>query len=145
MTPNLDSQITERLALDGLRFTRGRREVVEALLASDGPMSANELSDVLGDGAPLSSIYRSLAILTDSDILTVHLATKGLARYELSEWLVGHHHHLVCTECGSVEDIHVSASHEERLREVVDAVASVASFIPSSHALEIDGRCAQCQ
>ncbi|MCZ7534230.1 MAG: transcriptional repressor [Acidimicrobiia bacterium] len=145
MTPNLDSQITERLALDGLRFTRGRREVVEALLASDGPMSANELSDVLGDGVPLSSIYRSLAILTDAHILTVHLATKGLARYELSEWLVGHHHHLVCTECGSVEDIHVSASHEERLREVVDAVASVASFIPSSHALEIDGRCAQCQ
>ena len=145
MTTNLDAQIADRLAQDGARYTPGRRAVVAALVAADGPMSAGELSGVLGESHPVSSIYRSLAILTDSDILAVHLATKGLARYELSEWLIGHHHHLVCTECGSVEDIDVSTSHEERLREVVDAVASVASFAPSSHALEIDGRCAQCQ
>ncbi len=145
MTSNLDSQIADRLTQDGVRYTSGRRAVVAALFAADGPMSASELSGVLAEDHPLSSIYRSLATLTDADILTVHLATKGLARYELSEWLVGHHHHLVCTVCGSVEDIDVSPADEKRLREVVDTVASVASFMPSSHALEIDGRCAQCQ
>lgn len=145
MTVNLDTQITDRLAQDGARYTSGRRAVIGALLKADGPMSASELSCALGGAPPLSSIYRSLALLTSTGILTVHLATKGLARYELSEWLIGHHHHLVCSECGSVEDIDASPEHEALLRQVVGAMTSVASFEPSSHALEIAGRCAQCQ
>lgn len=145
MTTNLDLQIADRLSENGMRYTPGRQAIVAALLEADGPMSAGELSGILAEEHPLSSIYRSLATLTDADILTVHLATKGLARYELSEWLVGHHHHLVCTACGSVEDIDVSSSDEKLLRDVVDTVASAASFTPSSHALEIDGTCAQCR
>lgn len=145
MTATLDTQIIARLAQDGARYTSGRRAVVAVLLKADGPMSASQLSHALGETHPLSSIYRSLALLTQTGILTVHLATKGLARYELSEWLIGHHHHLVCTECGSVEDVDATPAHEALLREVVGSMTSVASFEPSSHALEIAGRCAQCQ
>lgn len=145
MTTSIDEAITKRLTEHGIRFTTGRRSVVAALVASDGPMSAAELDNLLSPEVPLSSIYRTLAVLTDADVLTPHLATKGLARYELSEWLTGHHHHLVCTECGSVEDVDVPTEHEQTVQDLVHAITDSAAFTPTNHALEIEGTCAQCR
>ncbi|MEZ5175199.1 MAG: Fur family transcriptional regulator [Acidimicrobiia bacterium] len=137
------TQIRDRLTRSGIRYTPGRRVVVDALADADGPLSAQELGDKLS--VPLSSIYRTLATLTDSGVLTPHLSTKGLARYELAEWLTGHHHHLVCTECGSVEDVDPASVHEHDIERIVAAIAHDASFSVTNHALEIEGVCAECR
>ena len=133
-----------RLRESDIRFTRGRKAVVSALAAAPGPMSAAELNAALGPAVPLSSLYRTLAILEESGVVAHHLGAKGLTRYELAEWLTGHHHHLVCLDCGSVADVAIPRSQEESVRGLVSEIAAGASFTPIDHALEIEGRCARC-
>lgn len=140
----MDRQIERRLAEADVRYTRGRRVVVGALAEADGPRSAAELSEIVGDAVPLSSLYRSLAVLEEAGVLAPHFSSPGLTRYELAEWLTGHHHHLVCVDCGQVQDLPVSDPVEDRLQEIVADVARDASFTATNHALEIEGRCLQC-
>ena len=143
-TSTLDRQVEGRLAEAEVRYTKGRRIVIGALAQADGPRSAAELSRVIGDSMPLSSLYRSLAVLEEAGVLAAHYSSPGLTRYELAEWLGGHHHHLVCMTCGSVQDLEPNGSIERRLRSIVAEIASNASFTELNHALEIEGRCARC-
>lgn len=140
----LDRQIEVRLLDNDVRYTKGRRAVVDALARASGPMSAAELSEALRPDVPLSSIYRTLAVLEEAGVVAHHLGAKGLTRFELAEWLTGHHHHLVCVACGSVADIDIPASKEESVRGLVSEIAALGSFEATDHALEIEGRCARC-
>lgn len=140
----LDREVEKRLADHDIRYTTGRRTVISTLAASDGPLSASEVHRNAAGALPLSSIYRSLTVLEDAGVLAPHHGARGMTRYELAEWLKGHHHHLVCIECGSVEDVEVGEGHESKVDQVVNDISSAASFIPFNHALEIEGRCARC-
>ncbi len=143
-TPSTDREIEKRLAAHAARYTRGRRAVVAALARSDGPRSAAELSVDLGPAVPVSSLYRSLTVLEEAGVVVPHFGARGLTRYELAEWLQGHHHHLICIDCGSVEDVEVPASYESQVEDLVVGISATAAFTPRSHALEIEGRCARC-
>ena len=143
-TRSLDREIERRLAESDVRYTRGRRVVIGALAEADGPRSAAELSEIIGESVPLSSLYRSLAVLAEAGVLSPHYSSPGLTRYELAEWLRGHHHHLVCIECGRVQDLEASDAVENRLQKIVADVARHASFAELNHALEIEGHCARC-
>ncbi len=142
--PSLHRQIQGRLADRGVRYTRGRQVVVDALFGANGPRSAAELHADLRNAVPLSTLYRTLSTLEEAEIVIPHFASKSLARYELAEWLTGHHHHLVCLECGQVDDVDVPTEYESQVHELVSAISSSVSFEVSNHALEIEGRCARC-
>jgi len=144
-TASLDRDVAARLGEHDVRYTRGRQTVVATLAGADGPRSAAELHDEVGGDLPLSSIYRSLAVLEEAGVLAPHHGMKGLTRYELAEWLRGHHHHLICIECGSVEDVAVADRHEVDVDRIVNEISGAASFTPFNHALEIEGRCARCR
>lgn len=142
---NLEKQIASRLQERDIRLTTGRRTIVRSLGLADGPRSASDLYDSIGDTVPLSSIYRTLAVLEDAGVVSPHYSTKGVTRYELAEWLMGHHHHLVCINCGQVEDIEIGDEIESQLESIVEKIGQEASFAPRDHALEIDGRCSRCE
>lgn len=141
---SVDGQVERRLREHEVRYTAHRRAVVAALAASEGPRSAAELHASLGDEVPLSSLYRSLAVLEDAAILTPHLGARDVTRYELAEWITGHHHHLVCIDCGAVEDVELPAPAETKVRDLVEGVGADSSFTAMGHTLEIEGRCARC-
>jgi Fur family transcriptional regulator, ferric uptake regulator len=143
--PIQDHQIEERLASAGVRYTGGRRAVVKALGSADGPRSAAELHREMHSDVPLSSIYRTLSVLEGEGVVEPHHGKKGLTRFELAEWLTGHHHHLVCIQCGAVEDVELPSGSEEQLEDVVSAITEHARFAPVGHALEVDGRCRRCR
>jgi Fur family ferric uptake transcriptional regulator len=144
-TASLDREVATRLGQHDVRYTRGRQVVVTTLANAGGPLSAAELHDEMEGDLPLSSIYRSLAVLEEAGVLAPHHGTRGLTRYELAEWLRGHHHHLICIECGSVEDVNVAARHENDVDRIVNEISGAVSFTPINHALEIEGRCARCR
>lgn len=143
-TRSLHREVAARLGEHEMRYTGGRRSVVTTLASSGGPLSASELHREVSGELPLSSIYRSLAVLEESGVIAPHHGARGLTRYELAEWLRGHHHHLVCIDCGAVDDVAVDAVHESRVDAVVNEISSRASFTPVNHALEIEGRCSRC-
>ncbi len=141
---NLESQIRARLGEAGVRYTRGRQRVVAALIEADGPRSAAELYAQMEGPVPLSSLYRSLAVMAEADVLARHNGAQGVTRYELAEWLAGHHHHLVCDDCGTVDDVELPAALEATLHDLVERVAASGDFIAAGHALEVVGRCRAC-
>lgn len=138
----LDREVENRLRDHEARYTRGRRAVVGALAEADGPRSAAELHSQIGAEVPLSSLYRSLVILEEAGVVTPHYGE--LTRYELAEWLAGHHHHLVCVVCGAVADIEIPGEQEAEVHRLVEEIAGGAGFTAYGHALEIDGRCERC-
>ena len=142
-SPTINRTVESRLKERDVRYTAGRRTVIEALAAADGPLSASELHAEV-DTLPLSSLYRSLSTLEAAGVIEPHNAVRGVTRYELSEWLRGHHHHLICTQCGSVDDVTVDAEQEQQVEQLVAAIGANAGFSPTGHSFEIEGHCARC-
>ena len=118
--------------------------MLSALGAADGPRSAAELYQELGQRVPLSSLYRTLVVLEETGVIDPHHGLRGVMRYELAEWIRGHHHHVVCSSCGAVEDVELDEETEKELARLVDTVASSVGLDPSAHSLEVEGRCRRC-
>jgi Fe2+ or Zn2+ uptake regulation protein len=141
----IDRDVEQHLRTKEIRYTPGRRAVVTGLAAAVGPRSAAELHADINNLVPLSSLYRTLAVLEEAGVIVPHFGTKGLTRYELAEWITGHHHHLICISCGAVDDIDIPAPHESEVRRLVDEIGETANFTPVNHTLDIEGKCARCQ
>jgi len=117
---------------------------VSALAVSDGPRSVTELQSAIRETVPISSLYRTLSVFEAAGVVVPHFSKSGVTRYELAEWLRGHHHHLVCVDCGAIDDVSLPQNYEEKVRRLVDDISSIVSFTPLSHTLEIEGRCSRC-
>ncbi|HSR45362.1 MAG TPA: Fur family transcriptional regulator [Acidimicrobiia bacterium] len=135
----------ERLRSAGVRTTRARRLVIEELIRVDGPHTAEEIGTLLRSAVPLSSLYRTLSVLTASGVLERFHDGAGVARYELAEWLTGHHHHITCSNCGSTQDIDFSSETESTIRRISDGAGATAGFAVTGHRIDLEGLCPQCR
>jgi Fur family ferric uptake transcriptional regulator len=146
-TDALVEEIGHRLARAGLRWTPGRRVVVDLFESSRAPLSMQELQDRAAERrVPLSSLYRIVSDLITANVLVKLEFEEGFARFELTEELARHHHHLVCTECGTVEDFEGPAMPVLE-RAVDDAMRSIKRrhrFSVQTHRLDFFGTCGAC-
>lgn len=136
-------EVAHRLVRAQQRYTSGRRRLVELLHGAGRPLEIFEIADASAE-LPVSTIYRNLVVLEQAGAVTRYPGAGGSARYELSEELVGHHHHLVCGNCGRMEDYDAPPEVEDHLRSVAEAVAARKGFRATSHRLELRGLCARC-
>ena len=143
MSGDLHATVAGRLRRLDQRYTPNRREVVLSLLSAGGPLTIPELLGA-GPGRAQSSLYRNLAVLEDAGVVHRVPTADGVARYELSEDLTDHHHHLVCRQCGTVEDFAAPAALERAVDRAA-AAAEAAGFSPESHRLDLVGVCARCR
>ena len=89
----------------------------------------------------LATVYRTLDILTDIQVLNKISFEDGMSRFDLKTDDSGHfHHHLVCSVCGKVQEI-----HEDLLLDVEKRVDHQFHFAVSDHRLTFLGVCEQCQ
>jgi Fe2+ or Zn2+ uptake regulation protein len=142
-TADLHAVVAEHLRSVGLRYTPGRRAVVELLAGCGHPVSIGDIERAL-PSVPRSSAYRHLADLETASVVHRITGADEFARYELVETLTGHHHHLMCTGCGNVVDIASSAAFERMAAEHLDRLAEAEGFVPTSHRIDVLGRCAAC-
>jgi Fur family ferric uptake transcriptional regulator len=129
----------------GIRFTPARRLVARALARATGPQGAGELHTALRGHLPLSSLYRTLSVLEEARVLAKEHDGSGVARYELAEWLLGHHHHLVCVSCGEVRDVDLDPPTEDAVARLVEDIARRAGYRATGHRIDIEGTCASCR
>jgi Fur family ferric uptake transcriptional regulator len=142
-TTELDRTIAERLDDHDLRYTRGRRAIIDGLREADGPVTLPELLELSPELA-LSSTYRNLSLMEEAGVVR-RLAHGGdHARYELAEELTEHHHHLICESCGSVRDVVFDSSLERALDAALQRIATDEEFRPRSHTIDVYGRCSDC-
>ncbi len=128
-----------------MRFTRARRLVIELLEETAGPLSAGDLVEAIEGAIPVSSLYRTLSILEESGLITRFPDQSGLARYELAEWLSGHHHHLTCAVCGATSDVPVPRDLEATLTDIAAEVGRRFAFGVTGHRLDLQGVCTRCR
>jgi Fe2+ or Zn2+ uptake regulation protein len=136
--------VAERLGRAGLRYTSSRRRVVEVLAATDRPLT---IPDILERDRSLaqSSTYRNLAELIAAGVVHRIVAGDEHGHYELSEDLTHHHHHLVCSRCGRVEDFSPSDDLEAALHDALARAAAAAGFSMERHRLDVVGTCPACE
>lgn len=138
----LHSAVASSLARRGVRYTAPRRRLVAALGDARQPLTIPQLVDAAT--VPQSSVYRNLAIFDEAGIVHRMPGSDDFARYELAEDLMGHHHHLVCSTCGTVEDIVLPAGVEEELERELRRIARQRGFTLASHRLDLVGDCGRC-
>ncbi len=127
------------------RYTTGRRAVVGALDAADGPVTIVELL-ALDSSLAQSSAYRNLTILEEVGAVTRIVTHDDHARFELAEALTDHHHHhLICTTCGSVTDFELAPDAEAALDTAFAKAARRTKFNVDGHRLDLLGTCAECR
>jgi len=139
------NSVEERLRASGIRTTRARRLVIEKLISVNGPRTAEEISKLLISTVPLSSLYRTLSVLSTAGILTRFHDGAGIARYELAEWLTGHHHHITCTNCGSTQDIDFDGDAEKAVGQIAADAGQRTGFEVTDHRLDLEGLCPNCR
>lgn len=143
MSTELHEIVAQQLRGVDQRYTRNRREIVRVLVASERPLTITELL-ARSNTLPQSSAYRNLARLEEAGVVVRIAATDDFARYELGENLTGHHHHLICTECGDVADFTLPAPAERALEAALADAAKQAGFAGRHHRLDVVGHCSAC-
>ena len=128
----------------GQRYTAGRRMIVESLTAAKRPLSIPEILETT-TGLAQSSAYRNLTVLENAGVVVRVITTDEWARFELSEDITGHHHHMVCSKCGWVDDVRIPDGIEHELDSALAKVASKAGFVMAHHRLDVVGICKECK
>lgn len=136
--------VATKLAEIGQRFTSGRKSIVEVLTHAQRPLSIPEILQHT-TGLPQSSVYRNLTVLENAGVVVRVITTDEWARFELTEDLTGHHHHMVCSVCGSVDDVRIPDRIEDELDAALMKVAAKAGFNMAHHRLDVVGVCQACQ
>jgi Fur family ferric uptake transcriptional regulator len=129
--------ISLRLEALGYRVTPSRRAVIAAILAREGKFTADELTTRCR-GAGRATVFRTLRLLTEIGVVCRVLMEDGSLRYLVSER--GHHHHLVCTDCGRVDDLDACA-----ITDFVRDLSWATGYEVEGHWLELYGRCQECR
>ena len=139
----LHAAVAVRLRSVEQRYTSGRRRLVELLAEAPRPETIPEL---LGRAPSLaqSSAYRNLVVLEEAGVAHRVVTSDERSRYELAEDLMGHHHHLICTSCGKVDDFTVSTQMERSLEGALQRAVAGTGFSPAAHRLDVLGTCASC-
>src|SRR5215218_3577465 len=139
----LHDAAASRLRAVDQRYTSGRRRLVELLADASRPETIPEL---LGRAPSLaqSSAYRNLVVLEEAGVAHRVVTSDERSRYERAEDLMGHHHHLICTSCGRVDDFTVSPQMERSLETALERAVAGTGFQAAAHRLDVVGTCASC-
>ena len=132
--------IAGKLSKQGYRLTPQRLMILSAIESSDDHISAEEIYTQVVEKYPnvnISTVYRTLDLLTRLGLVTETDLGGGRVRYHPVE--KGHHHHLVCRECGAIIDL-----DESLLSPLKDALLHEHGFIADLKHLAIMGRCVNC-
>ena len=128
--------VVQRLEDRGHRVTATRLAVLAAAADAGDQFSAEEIDQRLPH-VGRATVFRALKLFVDMDVLCRVILEDGTLRYRWSRR--GHHHHLVCSECGAVEDFTACD-----VTELVSELTRRTSFTIEGHWLEVYGRCATC-
>jgi Fe2+ or Zn2+ uptake regulation protein len=143
VTEDLHATVAARLRRAGQRYTAARRGLVDVLARARRPLTVAEVGEV-DRLVPLSTTYRNLAVLTQVGVLH-RFSGADCARFELAEDLTEHHHHLVCLNCGDVEDFTLPTTTERAVIRALESMAAEAGYLVEAHRLDALGRCRRCR
>jgi len=137
-----DKKLLSVLKKHGYKLTPQRRAVLKVLSSSQEHLTPTDIFEKVQPEYPgigLVTIYRLLQILTEFGLICEVRANDNSRRY-LIRRQPEHHHHLICSGCGTVvefTDCDLSGLGKRLSRET--------GFEIETHLLEFVGLCQSCQ
>ncbi len=133
--------IAQKLSEQGYRLTPQRMMVLSAIESSHNHITAEEIYAQVVAKYPhvnLSTVYRTLELLKKLRLVTETDLGGGHVSYHPAD--KGHHHHLVCQQCGAVTDL-----DEATLAALKSSLHREYHFDADLRHLAIFGRCLNCR
>ncbi len=122
----------------GLKTTRQRNAIVSTFFRMRGHVSVEELLNEVkkvNSRIGYATVYRTLHLLVESELVEERRFGDGLARYE-GHSDVEHHDHMICLECGEIFEF-----FNPRLEALQEKLAEENDFQIYRHRLELYGAC----
>ena len=138
----------EMLREKGLKVTNQRILVLEVLADHrDKHLTAEDIYELVREDYPeigLATIYRTVQLLLEMQLVDRINLDDGCARYEIGEFFDGeerhHHHHLICRTCGKIIPF-----KDDLLENLEDKIEETTGFHVLDHELKFYGQCKECQ
>mgnify|MGYP000459922235 CR=1 FL=1 len=124
-----------RCAEAGLKMTGQRRVILKVLGSSEDHPSVEDVYERakgLDSSISIATVYRTLSLLDELDLVIRHEFQEGYSRYEVN-W--DHHHHLIDLETGKVVEF-----QNEELEKLKVKIAKDLGYDLVDHRLELYGK-----
>ena len=136
------ADLQQKLRSRSRRITGPRHAILDVMRQRRRPYTIKEVFEALPVGkCDLATVYRSMGMLEEMELVKRFDFGDGVARYEL----IGtcghsHHHHLICNDCGRIVEIEDCFP-----KALEDEIAKRNGFRGVTHRLEFFGLCPDCQ
>ena len=131
------------LKSNNLKYTMQRELILKIIYDNDGHFTPEDIYNLIKENHPtiklgIATVYRTLTLLEDAHIVSsISFGTQG-KKYEFG--LTEHHDHLVCINCGGIEEF-----FDEVIEEQQEKIAKKFNFKMTNHIMKILGTCSACQ
>lgn len=137
--------LKEKLKEKGYKLTPQRKAILDVVMANQGKhLSTEEIYDIVRRDCPdigLATVYRTLLLLSDLDVLSKMNLDDGCVRYELNIHEDDHqHHHLICSNCGDILEV-----VDDLLEDLETRIEAEFDFQIKDHKLKFYGICSKCK
>lgn len=122
----------------GLRQTRQRKIILDAVLSSPRHVDAETISKEakkIDKSIGLATVYRSLKMMTDANILIERHFNEQKACFEFYDEEI-HHDHLICNQCGEIIEF-----FNEEIERKQEEVTKSLGFQLTGHKMELFADC----
>jgi Fur family ferric uptake transcriptional regulator len=126
------------LMKSGYKATKSRLAILAVFDSAKKPLSAESVIEAVPT-IDQATVYRTLKSFKEKGIIRPIDLRHNHAHYELAD--SEHHHHLICIQCGRIEDV-----HHENARALEAAVLRDSKYFSTitQHSLEFYGVCKTC-
>lgn len=136
-------RLSDLLSADDHRVTAPRLAIYEVMLRANDHICVEHILAALGQDHALlrinkTTVYRTLDLLMGLGLVSEMRHADGSAQYELT--LHGPHGHLLCGQCGRVQDVPLS-----ELEAIQQRIEREHGFRVDLHDRALPGVCADCR
>lgn len=129
------SDLEQRCAQAGLKMTGPRKVILQVLGTSEDHPSVEDVYErakKIDSSVSIATVYRTLSLLDELDLVIRHEFQEGYSRYEVND---DHHHHLVDLETGQVVEF-----QNDELEKIKEQIARDLGYELVDHRLELYGK-----
>lgn len=135
-----DGAFRELCLEHGIAVTHQRQVLYEVMRGMEGHPSPEEVYARVKVQIPaisLATVYKNIHLFVESGVLREVSLHHGSRRVEMND---AEHHHMVCSQCKSITDVHAEELGLPEQRKVLPG-----GFLVERYSVDVIGICSKCQ